>query len=134
MEQWAPKSSITWFYYDSLDEASAFYGDIIGLDEVLDAGWAKIFKLPGKAFIGLVDAAEGKGACQTQETNAVLLTLVVDDVPAWYERLAAAGVQTTSEVKLMEEIQIRTFFLTDPGGYALEIQEFLAPEARAMFH
>ena len=134
MKEGAPKSSITWFYYDSMEEASAFYGDTIGLDEVLDAGWAKIFKLPGKAFIGLVDATKGKGVCQTQETNAVLLTLVVDDVPAWYERLSTAGVQITSEVKLMEEIQIRTFFLTDPGGYALEIQEFLAPEARATFH
>ncbi len=134
MNDWAPKSAITWFYYDSLKEASAFYADIIGLDEVLDVGWAKIFKLPGKAFIGLVDASAGKGACQTQETNAVLLTLVVDDVPTWYERLTAAGVQIPSKVKLMEEIQIRTFFLNDPGGYALEIQEFLAPEARATFH
>lgn len=130
----APKSSITWFYYGRLEDAAVFYGDVLGLDQVLDAGWAKIFKLPGKAFVGLVDATAGKGVCRTQETNAVLLTLVVDDVPAWYERLMAAGVRPTSEVKVMDEVQIRTFFLTDPGGYSLEIQEFLDPEARAMFH
>jgi hypothetical protein len=30
-----------------------------------------------------------------------------------------------TEVKEVEEIQVRGFFLEDPGGYALEIQRFL---------
>jgi len=134
MKESGPKSSITWFYYDHLEEAAVFYRDVLQLDEAMDAGWAKIFRLPGRAFIGLVDATTGKGVRRTQATNAVLLTLVVDDVPAWYKRLTTAGVRPTSEVKVMDEVQIRTFFLTDPGGYAVEIQEFLDPEARAMFH
>lgn len=130
----APQSTITWFYYDGLDEASTFYGETLGLEQVLDAGWAKIYRTTGNAFFGLVDAAEGKGVCQTQTTNAVLLTLVVDDVVAWYDRLSKAGVTLNSEVKVLEEVQIRTFFLSDPGGYSLEIQEFIDPKMRAIFH
>lgn len=134
MSALAPKSAITWFYYDDLEVASRFYGETLGLEQVLDAGWARIYRTTGKAFVGLVNAQEGKGVCQTQETNAVLLTLVVDDVVAWYDHLSKAGVSLNSEVKILEEVQIRTFFLSDPGGYSLEIQEFLSPEMRAMFH
>lgn len=128
-----PKSTITWFYYNDFDEASEFYGTTLGIELVLDAGWAKIYRTTGNAFVGLVDAREGKGTLQTQETNAVLLTLVVDDVPAWYERLLASGAKLESEVKILEEVQIRTFFLSDPGGYSLEIQEFLDPKVRSIF-
>ena len=128
-----PNSTITWFYYNGLDEATAFYGTTLGLEQVLDAGWAKIYRTTGNAFVGLVDAQAGKGVCETQEKNAVLLTLVVDDVPGWYERLKAAGVDIPGEVKVMEEVQIRTFFLSDPGGYSIEVQEFLDPKVRETF-
>ena len=134
MKEQKPRSTITWFYYDGLDEATAFYGETLGLEQALDAGWAKIYRTAEGAFVGLVDAREGKGACRTQETNAVLLTMVVDDVPAWYERLAASGAKLEGEVKILEDVQIRTFFLSDPGGYSIEIQEFLDPKDRAMFH
>jgi extradiol dioxygenase family protein len=134
MSALTPKSTITWFYYEGLDEASKFYGETLGLEQVLDAGWARIYRTAGNAFFGLVDAQEGKGVCQTQEINAVLFTLVVDDVVACYDRLSKAGVTLNSEVKILEEVQIRTFFLSDPGGYSLEIQEFLSPEMRAIFH
>ncbi len=128
-----PRSTITWFYYEGLDEATEFYGTTLDLEQVLDAGWAKIFRTTGNAFVGLVDAQVEKGVCKTQETNAVLLTLVVDDVPAWYEQLSSVGVKLTGEVKVLEEVQIRTFFLSDPGGYLLEIQEFLDPKVRSTF-
>ena len=134
MKEGKPRSTITWFYYDGLDEATAFYGETLGLEQALDAGWAKVYRTTGGAFVGLVDAREGVGACRTQETNAVLLTLVVDDVSAWYERLAVSGTKLEGEIKTLEEVRIRTFFLSDPGGYSIEIQEFLDPKDRAMFH
>ena len=129
----APKSTITWFYYDAYDAATQFYGTTLGLEQVLDAGWASIYRTTGNAFVGVVDAKADKGARRPQEQNAVLLTLVVDDVPAWYERLLTAGAALQGEVQVLEEIQIRTFFLTDPGGYSIEIQEFLDPETRKTF-
>jgi len=129
----SPKSSITWFYYDGLTEAATFYGKTLGLEQVLDAGWAQIYRIPGNAFVGLVDASAGKGTCQTQETNAVLLTFVVDDVPAWFEKLQSAGEPLRGEITVMEDVQIRTFFLSDPGGYSIEFQEFLDPKVRSTF-
>ena len=128
------QSAITWFYYDNFEEAVAFYGDVLGLGCALDQGWAKVFRVSSTAYVGLVDARSGKGSCEAQPESAVLLTLVVDDVPAWHDKVAVGGATIDRGVVTIEEIEIRAFVFTDPGGYKLEIQEFLNPETRAIFH
>jgi len=133
MNKVRPRSAITWFYYDRFAAAVAFYRDVLGLESVLDQEWARVFRISRDAFVGLVDARAGKGTCRTQPENAVLLTMVVDDVPAWHRRLVAAGAPA-GEIVTMDEIEIRTFFLTDPGGYRIEVQEFLNARARGIFH
>jgi predicted enzyme related to lactoylglutathione lyase len=125
-------SQITFFYYDELAPAAAFYEEILGLALVEDQGWARIYRLAGGAFLGIV--AGDKGFHRPQARSAVLLTLVVDDVLAWHEHLAAHGVELLSEVQDRPEIQIRCFFLEDPGGYALEIQQFLRPDLVDIFY
>lgn len=128
------QSAITWFYYDNYNEAATFYADVLGLDCVLDQGWTKVFRVSSTTYVGLVDAKSGKGSCEAQQESAVLLTLVVDDVHAWHDKVAAAGATIDRGVVTIEEIEIRAFFFTDPGGYKLEMQEFLNPKTRAIFH
>ena len=128
------QSAITWFYYDNYDEAVAFYGEVLGLECVLDQGWTKVFRVSSTTYVGLVDAKSGKGSCFAQPKSAVLLTLVVDDVPAWHDKVVEAGATIDRGVVTIEEIEIRGFFFSDPGGYKLEVQEFLNPETRAIFH
>jgi len=130
----ASQSSITWFYYDDFAVATAFYGETLGLEQVLDQGWARVFRIARDAYVGLVDAQAGKGTCRSQSTNAVLLTLVVDDLQGWFDRLAAAGVRLDSDITQVADLEIETFFLTDPGGYRLELQRFLHESARETFH
>jgi catechol 2,3-dioxygenase-like lactoylglutathione lyase family enzyme len=62
-----------------------------------------------------------------------VLTFVVDDVRAWYDHLEQAGVTLLTQVKDVEEIDVRGFFLADPSGYVVEIQRFLAPDAESIF-
>jgi predicted enzyme related to lactoylglutathione lyase len=125
-------SQITFLYYDDLAPAATFYEEVLGLERVEDQGWARIYRLAGGAFLGIV--AGEKGYHRPQPRSAVLLTLVVDDVPAWYRHLAAHGVKLLSEVQDRPEIQIRCFFLEDPGGYTLEIQQFLRPDLIDVFY
>ena len=68
-----------------------------------------------------------------QEKSAVLVTLAVDDVAAWYERLRSRGAKLLSELEHRQEIGIQCFFLQDPGGYALEVQQFLNPYQAEIF-
>ncbi|MBN1661001.1 MAG: VOC family protein [Anaerolineae bacterium] len=125
-------SQITFLYYDDLAPAAAFYGDVMGFALVEDQAWARIYRVGRDAFVGIV--AGDHGFHRPQPRNAVLLTLVVDDVPAWYDYLAARGVHLLTEVQHRPEIQIRCFFFQDPGGYTLEIQQFLRPDLIPTFY
>lgn len=125
-------SQITFLYYRDLHPIALFYEDVLGLELVDDQKWARIYRVSGHAFIGMV--AGEKGFHQPQEKNAVLVTLVVDDVPRWYEHLQSKGVKMLTELRHMEEIQVRCFFFEDPGGYTFEVQQFLNPNLAAIFH
>lgn len=124
------QSQITFLYYDDLDSPAAFYGDILGLELVINQDMARIYRAAGQAFIGIVDAA--KGYHPARKENSVVISLTVEDVNAWYETLAAVGIKILTEPKIHERAPVRSFFLEDPGGYTLEIQEFTRPEDKAL--
>jgi hypothetical protein len=98
---------------------------------VEDQEWAKIYAVGEHAFLGIV--AGEKGFHQPRDENAVLISLVVDDVFGWYRYLGERGVTLLTEVREVAEIQVRGFFLKDPGGYTLEIQQFLDPQVASVF-
>ena len=125
-------SQITFLYYQNLAAAQQFYEGILGLEKVEDQGWAKIYRVSGTAFVGLVD--EAHGSLKAQPENAVMLTLVVDDVPGWYAYLRENKVKIRQEYGRSETIQIEYFFAEDPGGYVLEFERFLKPELTAVFN
>ncbi len=125
-------SQITFTYYTDLQPAADFYGRVLGLELVEDQGWAKIYRVDQGAFVGIVDGSHG--FCRPQPHNAVLITLLVNDVAGWYEYLQERGVKLLTAVGERADIQVRNFFLEDPGGYALEIQQFLDPAVAAIFH
>ena len=123
--------AITFFYYDDILPASAFYEKTLGLDLVEDQGWARIYRIQANAHIGIVDGC--RGFHRPQPTSAVLLTLLVDDVDAWYAKLRAEGVPILKDITTHEDIHVRCFFAADPGGYAIEFQRFLDPVVAARF-
>jgi len=126
------QSQITFLYYRDLQPVSEFYREIMGFELVEDQGWAKILRVSGNAYLGIVD--EERGFCKAQEASAVLITLIVDDVSWWHDYLRRSGVGTVSELQTMKGIAVQCFFLEDPGGYTIEIQQFLEPEVARTFH
>jgi predicted enzyme related to lactoylglutathione lyase len=125
------RSQITFLYYHDLQTASAFYEEVMGLELVDDQEWAKIYRVNGNAYLGIVD--EKRGFLRAQEKSAVLITFVTDDVLGWYEYLKSKGVKILTELQKKEDIQVQCFFFEDPGGYALEIQRFLKPDLASIF-
>ena len=126
------ESQITFLYYRDLEPIARFYQEIMGLDLVEDQGWAKIFRTSWHAYLGIVDGE--RGFHKVQEKSAVLVTFAVNDVFRWREHLESKGVKMLTEIIESEEIQVRCFFCEDPGGYAIEIEQFLRPDAAAIFH
>jgi len=126
------QSQITFLYYRDLGPISRFYQEIMGFELVEDQGWAKIYRVNGNAYLGIVD--EERGFHKAQEKSAVLITLNVNDVFWWYDYLKRKGVKLLTELREVKDIQVRCFFLEDPGGYTIEIEQFLKPEAARIFH
>lgn len=126
------QSQITFLYYRDLQPVHKFYQEIMGFELIEDQGWAKIYRVSGNAYLGIVD--ERRGFHKAQEKSAVLITLVADDVFWWYDYLKRKGVKILTELQEMEDIQVRGFFLEDPGGYTIEVQQFLKPDVARIFH
>ena len=128
------KAQITFFYYHDLAAAAAFLEEIMGFEMVEDQGSAKIFRVSGNAYVGAVDQA--KGFYKAQPKNAVLFTLVVDDVDQWYQYLTAKGAKVVREfeAKGTASHYHRRFVIEDPGGYKIEVQQFHNPETVKIYY
>ena len=121
---------ITFFYYPDIAAVIPFYEQTLGFELVLDQGLARIYRVAGNGYFGIVDG--NRGHLRHQAHSAVLLTLVVADVPAWHARMQAAGVAGLTEVRRGHYCE--HFFFEDPQGYALEVQRFHDPAVAALFN
>lgn len=124
-----PDYAITFFYYDDIANIAPFYEDILGFELVLDQGLARIYRIAGRNFFGIVDG--NKGHLRHQPRSAVLLTIVTEDVAGWHDRLRARGVPGLSEV--LRGTYCEHFFFEDPAGYAIEVQRFHDPAVAKLF-
>lgn len=115
---------LTFFYTRDLEATGRFYGDVLGLPLARDQGDCRIYRVGAGGFVGF---------CRRHDTPAaphgVILTLVTDEVDAWYERLRARGVTFEQAPRLNPAYGIYHCFLRDPNGYLLEIQRFNDPLA-----
>jgi len=112
---------ITWVYAHDLEATCRFYGEVLGLPMTLDEGTARIFAAGGGAYIGVCEAFGGR----VVEPRGGMITLVTDDVDAWYARLTDAGATTKGPPERHEAFNIYAFLAEDPNGYLIEFQEFL---------
>jgi len=122
----SPYASITFLTYETLELAERFYGETLELRLIEDQGWAKVFRIGGTAYVGVVEAR--RGPIERPVGSGTLLSIVVDTIEAvdrWYARLREHG-----DIKLLGApapvpgIPVYSFFLLDPGGYRIEIQAF----------
>ena len=118
-----PHQQVTFVYTNDLDRTTRFYGETLGLELVLDQGPCHIYRVTPSSFLGVCACREGRAVAP----EGVVLTLVTDEVDAWYERLQAAGVPLEGPPEKSETFQVYCFFARDPEGYRVEFQRFLDP-------
>ena len=121
--------SITFFYYDDLAKVIPFYEETMKFELVLDQGLARIYRIAGNCYFGMVDG--NRGHLKHQEKSAVLLTIVSQQVTEWHQRLSALQVPGLSDVQTGRFCE--HFFFEDPAGYAIEIQRFHNPDIAQLF-
>ena len=83
------QANLVFLYYPDLDAAERFYTGLLGLEKVLDYGFARICRISQSTYIGLVD--ETKGMHDPGEPKTVTLSFVTDEIDGWYDYLAEQG-------------------------------------------
>jgi len=112
-------AQISWVYTYDLDSAANFYAQVLGLECSRDEGDARLFETGAGAFIGVCRAFDDR----VVEPRGGMISIVTDDVEAWYQRLLDKGLVIKPPHRL-EQFGITSFFVDDPNGYRIEIQQF----------
>jgi catechol 2,3-dioxygenase-like lactoylglutathione lyase family enzyme len=122
------KGTVTFFYYDDLETAAAFYERVLGRPRLMFTEWCAFFDLWPGARLGLVDAAAGSQRPVPGENKGALLSLEVDDLAACLERMKALGlIAPSAELERGAEGHTWEFKIRDPGGYRVEFFSWIDP-------
>ncbi len=111
---------IVFFGTKDLNATHQFYQDVLGLSLYKDQGLCRIYNVEGGGKLGFCEHIE-----IAKSERSPILTLVVEDVDAYYERLIIKSVKVAHPPRENPKFKIYHFFLEDPNGYTLEIQKFL---------
>ena len=116
------------FYYEDLSTPTAFYEKTMGFKPTFTQDWIRIYQVTAASYLGI--ATEGENTFHSpQEESAVMFSIVTGDVDGWYNRL-----KSYPEVTFLKEIfnhpsaPIRAFMIADPGGYTIEVFQWLSDE------
>ena len=125
-------SNITFLYFNDLEAAKPFFEEVLGLEKAYDPGWAAVYRLRDKAFLGAVD--NHSGSIQVTSTDSVLISLTVDNIEEVHESLKGSrGVEGLSEVKQVKGLALKSFFFTGPEGYHFEVEQFTSGALSELF-
>ena len=121
------KATVIWLYYKDMEAIQRFYRDKLGLDLLVDQGWAKIYQTSTSGFLGLVD--EKSGMHTFSEKKAVNVSFFTENLDDWFEYVRKSGAFELRTNEMHEDgPRVRGFVGFDPGGYYLEFDTFLPHE------
>ena len=121
------QQQITFLYTRDLATTARFYEEVMGLALKLDQGSCRIYQVSADGFLGFCQRDEAPRAPSDPAARSMILTLVTEEVDAWYERLKEQGVAFEKAPEVNPDYDIYHCFLRDPNGYLIEIQRFLHP-------
>ena len=121
---------VTFLYVKDLERSERFYGEILGLELVLNQELARIYRVgSGNAFLGIcLSSAVQPAPPPDRAPLGVIVTFVTNDVDGSYSALRAKGVVFEKTPTINTTYNIYNCFFRDPDGYLLEIQKFLSPD------
>lgn len=100
---------------DEVAKAKRFYGDILGLDVLMDHGWLVTYGSDAKMSVQVSVATEGGSGTPVPD-----LSIEVDDIEEALARMKKAKVRIEYG-PADEPWQVRRFFVRDPFGKLVNI-------------
>jgi catechol 2,3-dioxygenase-like lactoylglutathione lyase family enzyme len=120
------KATITWLYYQDMPPMQTFYEEVLGLRQIVDQGWAKIYEGSKTGHVGLVD--ERRGMNKWTETKAVNVSFLIDDIDGWFNAVKDRALFPLRGTAVSDDEagRYRAFVGYDPEGYYMEFDLFRA--------
>lgn len=118
------KATVLWMYYKDMAAIERFYREVMGFEQVVDQGWAKIYHTSPAGFIGPVEEAKGMHRFTAQK--GVTVSFFTSDIDPWFSYLKGqkSFILRTPEVT-DESGKVRVLVGYDPGNYFVELDTFL---------
>jgi predicted enzyme related to lactoylglutathione lyase len=123
------QATVLWLYYRDLASMQEFYERLLGVDLLVDQGWAKVYQASGTGFVGLVDGS--RGLHDATDQKGVTVSFFTDDVDGWFDRVEAMPIELRTPEVTGESGRVRVFVAYDAEGYFLEWDTFLPVESNA---
>ncbi len=120
------QATVLWLYYEDVPAIEDFWEELLGVDLMVDQGWAKVYQASPTGFIGPVDGS--RGLHTATEDKAVTVSFFTDDVAAWLDRARTLGLDLRTPELTDESGRVSVFVGYDPEGYFLEWDTFLDVE------
>jgi len=98
-----------------VSKARRFYGDVLGLEIVMDQGWIVTFAAQSKMTPQISVASEGGAGTPVPD-----LSIEVDDLDEALRRVQAAGI-AIEYGPVIEAWGVRRFYVRDPFGRLVNI-------------
>lgn len=99
----------------ALDQAAAFYQDILGLDLLMDHGWFRTYGSDERMMVQVNFGSQGGSG-----TPVPALSIEVDDLDAALARFQKADIPVEYG-PVSEEWGVRRFYVRDPFGKLINI-------------
>ena len=102
-------SVITFLYYDDLAYGQQFFTSVLQLEEVMNQGFAVIYKASPTSYIGIVRRTKSGHAGDT------LISLNTNDVKTEHQRYQTLDVSDLTSIQRIDLIPLDSFFFADSG-------------------
>ena len=110
------------YYYHDVEAAWIFYRETLGLETVVDYGFAKILRLAESSYLTVVKADEGMHSAD--EPKNVTLHLITDELNRWHEYALQQGMQIEYDAATSDDSLGDSFVTFDPEGYRLRFVRY----------
>ena len=114
-----------------LPPIQTFYEEVLGLKQVVEQGWAKIYEGSKTGHVGLVD--ERRGMNKWSEKKAVNVSFLIDDIEGWFKAVQDGTLFPLRGTAVSDDQagRYRAFVGYDPQGYYMEFDLFRPHPANA---
>lgn len=106
-----------------IEESTAFYADLLGLEVVFECGWYTVLRAPGQPTVQVGLVVIGHPSVPeafSRPPQGVIVTVEVPDVDRVHARAQTLGLAPVQELR-DEEFGQRHFMVADPDGALVDV-------------